>query len=68
MTKHYTAEERRGLLSFCKSDVGQKSAGLTPMLMQETMSWDRTEGAKSMSGKSEEESDDLKAGKEKSNH
>ena len=63
MAKHYTAEELRGLLTFYRSDLGQKSAGLTPMLMQETMSWDRTEGAKSMSGTSKEQSDDLKDGK-----
>lgn len=60
MTKHYTAEELRELQSFYKSDVGQKSAGLTPMLMRETMSWDGTEAAKSESGTSGERSDGLK--------
>lgn len=67
MTKHYTAEELRELHSFYKSGVGQKSAGLTPMLMRETMSWDRTEAAKSISGTSGEGSDDPNDGKEQSN-
>ena len=67
MTRHYTAEELGELHSFYKSDVGQKYAGLTPRLMQETMSWDRTEVARSMSGTSGEESDDLKDGKETPN-
>ncbi|MDE0103080.1 MAG: DUF2059 domain-containing protein [Bryobacterales bacterium] len=66
MTRHFTAEELRDLVSFYKSDVGQKFAGLTPMLMQETMSWDRTEAAKSMFGTSGEESADVKDGREKS--
>ena len=67
MTKHYTAEEIRELHSFYKSDVGQKSAGLTPLLMRETMSWEHAEAGKSMPATSGAGSDDLKDGKEQSN-
>lgn len=66
MTRHYTAEELRELLSFYKSGVGRKSAELTPVLMRETMSWSQPEAVKSISGAAEEESDDRKDAEDES--
>ena len=67
MTRHFTAEELRELPSFCGSDVGRKSAALTPMLMRETMSWSEPEVVESMSGTVEKSSDDLKNTDDESN-
>ena len=67
MTRNFRAEELRELLSFYKSDVGRKSAALTPMLMRETMSWSEPEVVTSKSGTAENSPDGIEDTEDESN-
>ncbi len=39
MAEHFTQDEQLVLLEYAKSEVGQKSAAITPALMQELGAW-----------------------------